>query len=228
MTEDNIVWWVASIIVGAGSVPLGLVIVLVWERIQKKLRPSNGSAVIHLRCAACATDLLPLIGGLARNGIPFRGSELWIFGCDGRYIVNKRGGRWRGGRWCRVFRKWTKKGLIIKYLLLEVDGDVKAELGKLKNDLGDNFEAFVLERKHTTQDVARKLETFHPTLFLGKDGNNAAWIEGLHRRNSIYAYNVDYISPSVIAESETQRERFESCDRDLKWIHEHSTRLVFA
>ena len=46
MTEDNAVWWIASIIVGAGSVPAGLLLVLAWERLKKMLRPSNGPHII--------------------------------------------------------------------------------------------------------------------------------------------------------------------------------------
>ena len=222
MTEDNLFWWVASILVGAGSVPAGLVLVLFLEYVKKMLRPSNGLEVIHFPSAPAATEFMPLISGLARNGIPFKGSELWIWGCDGRYIINNRGKRWR-----RVFRKWQRKGLVIRYLLPEdVDDVVRGEMGNL--NIGANFEVRQLKRCDETRNIARKLETYHPTLFFGADGNNAAWIEGLHRRNSIYAYNVDYVPPRVIESSPEERKRFKSCEEDLRFIYENSTRLVLS
>ena len=95
MTADNVVWWIASIVVGAGSVPAALAIILILGRIKKALRSSNGSRIIHFASAPAATELMPLISGLERSGIPFKGSELWILGCDGLYIANKNGKQWR-------------------------------------------------------------------------------------------------------------------------------------
>ena len=222
MTEDNAVWWIASIIVGAGSVPAGLLLVLAWERVKKMLRPSNGPHIIHFASAPAATELTPLISGLARSGVPFKGSELWILGRDGVYMTNK-----KGKQLCRQFRKWKNKGLVIRYLLLdETDEGVREELRNL--DIGTDIEVRQLVHSAETQDVARRLETFHPTLFFGADGNNAAWIEGLHRRGSIYAYNVDYVPPRVIQRSPVQRKRFESCERDLRLVYDNSIPLALA
>ena len=110
MTEDNAVWWIASIIVGGGSVPAGLLLVLAWERVKKMLRPSNGPHVIRFASAPAATELTPLISGLARSGVLFKGSELWILERDGLYMTNK-----KGKQLCRQFRKWKGKGLVIRY-----------------------------------------------------------------------------------------------------------------
>ena len=222
MTEESVVWLVASVLIGAGAVPVGLVIVLAWEGVRKKLRSSNGAHVIRIASAPAATEFMPLISGLAKCGVPFEGSELWIFGGDGRYIINSKSRRWRA-----QFRRWQKAGLVIRYFLLEeVDEEARSALSELK--LGANFEVRALVRCPKTQRIARKLETFHPTLFFGADGSNAAWIEGLHRRNSIYAYNVDYISPQVIRNSSKQRRRFQSCEEDLKFVYENSTPVVLA
>ena len=222
VTADNVVWWVASIVVGAGSVPAALAIILIMDRIKKALRPSNGSHIIHFVSTPAATELMPLISGLERSGIPFKGSELWILGGDGLYITNGNGKQWR-----RRLRKWKKKGLVIKYLLLEeVEDGVRAELRNL--NLGPNLEVRQLVHNAKTQEVARKLQTLHPTLFFGTDGSNAAWIEGLHRRNSIYAYNVDYVPPRVIHSSLEQRRRFESYEKDLKLVYDNSTAVALA
>ena len=222
VTADNVVWWIASILVGAGSVPAALAIILILDRIKKALRSSNGSRILHFASAPAATELMPLISGLERSGIPFRGSELWILGRDGLYITNRNGKQWR-----RRLRKWKKKGLVIKYLLLEeVEDGARDELRNL--NLGPNLEVRQLVHNAKTQEVARKLQTLHPTLFFGTDGNNAAWIEGLHRRNSMYAYNVDYVPPRVIHSSLEQRRRFESYEKDLRLIYDNSTPLALA
>ena len=222
VTADNVVWWVASIIVGAGSVPAGLAIILVLDRIKRALRPSNGSRMIHFASASVATDLMPLISGLERSGVPLKGSELWILGGDRLYITSK-----NGKQWLRQFRKWKNNGLVIRYLLLEEAEDgVRDELRNL--NLGPNLDVRQLVRNAETQEVARKLQTLHLTLFFGTDGNNLAWIEGLHRRNSIYAYNVDYVPPRVIHSSLEQRRRFESYEKDLRLIYENSTPLALA
>ena len=226
MTEDNIVWWAFSLIVGLGSVPVAFGIVLLCEHIKRNLRQSNGSSVIHIGCASAGSDFVPLIGGLGKGPNRFEDCQLWLFGCDGRYIINKKGRRWH-----RVFRKWTKGGLVIKYILLEIDDEVKSELGRLKRalgkDLGKNFDVLMLEHNDETREIARKLETFHPTLFLGRGDDRAAWIEGLHRKNSVFAYNVDYISPCVIQSSRAQRKRLELYERDLEFVCDNST-AVFA
>lgn len=221
MTGESILWW--AIIVGVGSVPAGLLIVLFFEHINRICRPSNGPRLVHIGCASAGSDFVPLINGLGKGRNGFEDSQLWIFGCDGRYFVNKKGRRWQ-----RVFRKWTKKGLVIKYILLEMDDEAKSELRKLKKTLGEKFDVLLLEHNEETQDITRKLETFHPTLFFGKEDSRAAWIEGLHRKNSIFAYNVDYVSPRLVRSSREQRERVDACEEDLRFVCDNSTTVVFT
>ena len=73
--------------------------------------------------------------------------------------------------------------------------------------------------------VARELYTYHPTLFLAA-GNNAAWIEGLHHRNSTRAYDVEYLSPRAIREWPEKGELFRACKSRLDLVLENSTSLV--
>ena len=159
---------------------------------------------------------MPLIRGLAKAGIPFRGSELWIFGSDGRYIVKSKRKRWR-----REFLKWTDKGLKIRYILLDVDEEVHEELRTLKEELKGNFDAVALN-KGAVPEIAIELETRHPTLFLGREGQNAAWIEGLHRRDSVYAYDVDYISPKAMQRQAKEKARFRSYKAKLESVLDNS------
>ena len=219
MTEQMTFW--ASIAIAVGSIPVGLALVLILEYIQKRCRPSNGANPIYIRRAKVSTDLVPLINGLAKKGIPFKGSELWIFGSDGRYIVNKNKGPWR-----KAFGNWARKGLKINYIVLEADEEVRKAFCTLKKTLEDSFDATVLDQG-AIPTVAREFATYHPTLFLAP-GNNAAWIEGLHHRNSLCAYDVEYISPRAMRQWPEKKELFQWCKERLDLVRDNSTSLVAA
>lgn len=218
MTEENVVWWVASLIVGAGAIPAGYLIVFAVDRIGKYRRPANGPAPLFIERVFAASDLTPLIGGLAKAGVPFDGSELRIFGSDGRYIV-------KGKKWRREMIGWVRQGLKIRYILLEADEEVSRTMIELKEEMGDHFDAVALT-DGAIPDVARELETCHPTLFLGGEGRNAAWIEGFHPRDSIHAYDVEYISPRAMQKSRSAKDTFEHYARKLEAVLENSRPLV--
>ena len=222
MTEETVVWWVASLIVGAGAIPAGYLIVFAMDRIGKYRRPANGPAPLFIERVFAASDLMPLIGGLAKAGVPFDGSELRIFGSDGRYIVKGRG---KGKKWRREMYGWARQGLKIRYILLDADEEVSRAMIELKEDMGDRFDAVAL-KEGAIPDVARELETCHPTLFLGGEGRDAAWIEGFHPRDSIHAYDVEYISPRAMQQSRSAKDTFEHYARKLEAVLENSRPLV--
>ena len=229
MTEGSIFWWVASIVVGAGAIPAGYLVVSVLDRIAKHRRPANGPARLSIERAFVASDLMPLIGGLAKAGIPFKGSELRVFGSDGRYVVNSKSQKWwrrdKSRKWRREIRAWAAAGLTIRYVLLEADEEVKTELRKLKQALGDQFDAVALD-DGAVPDIACELDTCHPTLFFGKGNQNAAWIEGFHPRDSVHAYDVEYISPHAMAQSRSARDTFERYAAKVQSVVDHSHPLV--
>lgn len=231
MAEGTVVWWIASLIVGVGAIPAGYVVVSFLDYIEKRRRPANGPARLSIERAFVASDLMPLIGGLAKAGVPFDGSELRIFGSDGRYVVNsKRMGWWRrdkSKKWRKKLDDWATAGLKIRYILLEADGEVRAELSQLKQEMGEQFDAVVLD-DGAVPDVARELETCHPTLFLGKDGQNAAWIEGFHPRDCVHAYDVEYISPLAMEKSRSAKGTFERYAGKLDAVLENSHSLIEA
>lgn len=220
MTEDNIVWWVASLIVGAGAIPAGYLVVFAIDRVQRYRRPADGPTRLSIEHAFAASDLMPLISGLAKSGIPLDGSELRIFGSDGRYVVNSKSKKWR-----REMNAWARQGLTIRYLLLDADEEVSRRMTELKEEMGGRFDALTLD-EGAIPDVARELETCHPTLFLGGDGRNAAWIEGFHPRNSIHAYDVEYISPRAMQHSRGAKDTFEHYASKLEAVRENSRSLV--
>ena len=194
--EGSTIFWIAvSATTGLGSVVIGLSVAILIQHIGKARRPTDGSTILEIQAANAASDLMPLISGLPKAGYPFDGSELWIFGNNGRYVVHPRKGR----TWRKKIAKWAADGLKVKYILLDADDDVRDALTRMVGDIGPNFEAGTLRDtdREAVESVVSELETRHPTLFFGTDGNRAAWIEGYHRRDSVYAHNVRYYSPTV-------------------------------
>ena len=247
-------WAAVSFILGVVALPLSLVIVMLRGHVIKLRRPSYGSAPVRIPQAAIASDLIPLISGL-KSHVQFKNSELWIFGSDGRYIVDAsnrswikrrwssiskkwpvedsssrfkwiRGPlsrvskKWAEEKWHRKFRLWIKSGLKITYILLEADADVRQSMRDLKKDIGAGFDAFIL-KEGTIESSIQELRTYHPTLFIGADGQNAAWIEGWHPPDSIYAYDVTYIPPKAMQRT-SEKELFEACKARLSLVKKNS------
>ena len=220
MTEEvHLGWWIASFSVGWVSLGVAYVIVVAMRHREKQRRPANGPNPIYIQRASIASDLTPLIRGLEKEGIPFRDSQLWIFGSDGRYVVKNKGKRWR-----KALADWNAKGLRIKYILLDADEEVRRELRALKDSMRGESDAVRLG-EGAVLDVAHELETCHPTLFIGPDGKNAAWIERLHPRDSAYAYDVKYVSPKAML-AERERTEFESYKRKLEIVLDSSVPIV--
>lgn len=221
MTEDNVVWWVASLTVGAGAIPAGYLIVYVIDRVEQRRLPANGPARIVM-ARVLTSDLAVLIGKLAKADIPFDGSELRIFSGDGRYMVSDRGKRWR-----KELIGWARRGLRIRYILLEADEEVRREMIELKTKMGDRFDVRTLN-DGAIPHLARELDTCHPTVFLGNDGRSAAWIEGFHPRSSAHAYDVEYISPHAMQQSRSAKHTFDHYAKKLDTVLENSRPLVAA
>lgn len=220
MTEEvHLGWWIASFSVGWLSLGVAYLIIVAMRHREKQRRPANGPSPVYIQRVSVASDLTPLIGGLEKEGIPFRDSQLWIFGSDGRYVVKNKGKRWR-----KALSDWSAKGLRVKYILLDADEEVRNELRTLRASMSGPFEAVCLA-EGAAPDVARELETCHPTLFIGPDGNKAAWIERLHPRDSAYAYDVKYVSPKAMM-AERECAEFESYKHKLELMMDSSVPVV--
>lgn len=210
------IWSVASFMVGCLSLCVGYVAVVVVRRLEKKQRPSNGPDPIYIQRVSVATDFTPLISGL-ENSVPFKDSQLWIFGSDGRYVVKKK-------KWRNDLSDWSAKGLHIKYILLDADQEVREEVRNLKDELVGKFDAVCLAEGVDRRNL-RELETCHPTLFIGPDNKCAAWIERLHPRDSVYAYDVKYVSPNAML-ADRERAEFERYKRKLEGVLDDSVPIV--
>ena len=216
MIDEAIFWWgLASFMTSWVAMGLAYAIIRATRHFERRRRPSNGPLPIYLPRVSVATDLTPLISGLEREGIPFRDSQLWIFGSDGRYVVKSQKKRWR-----KELADWSAKGLRAKYILLEAERDVREAIRELKTKMGASFEAVCLA-EGAVPEVARELETCHPTLFIGPGDNNAAWIERLHPTDSVYAYDVKCVSPKAMM-ARRERKEFESYRRKLELVLDNS------
>lgn len=215
--EEMVLWWIASFMVGWLSLGVGYVAIVVTRHLEKARRPSNGPSPIYIQRVSAATDFTPLIRGLVES-VPFEDSQLWIFGSDGRYVVKKKKKRWH-----RELSDWVGKGLHIKYILLDADQEVRDEIGRLRDTMEKmkgRFEAVCLT-EGAVPDLVHELETCHPTLLIGSNNKNAAWIERLHPRDSLYAYDVKYVSPNAMCTSH-ERLEFDTYKRKLETVLNHS------
>lgn len=211
-------YWIASFMVGWLALGVGYVAILIGRHLEKGRRPPNGSDPLYMQRVSVATDLTPLIRGLAAS-VPFKGSELWIFGCDGRYVVKNKRKRWR-----KELSAWAAQGLYIKYILLDADQEVCDEIAKLQDKMQGKLDAVRL-LEGSLPDLASELETCHPTLFIGPDNGNAAWIERLHPRDSTFAYDVKYVSPNAMLDRR-ERAEFEAYKRKLELVINHSVPIT--
>ena len=186
--------------------PIGVACVVVaaqwvWgqTRFARPRRDARSAEPIFIPAARIATDLVPLINDLARPG-----SRLRILGADGLYFMRENGEFLKDS-----IRAWVKKGMTVEYILLDPGDGVKQRIMPLIDELSDaggSLNVFALN--HDADEISgivKEMDTRHPTLFFGEDGGNAMWIEGLHRKNSTFAYNVRYISPRAMSEAQ-QRE----------------------
>lgn len=187
----------------------------VWRksRFARPHRDARSAEPIFIPAARIATDLVPLINDLVHPG-----SRLRILGADGLYFMRENGEFLKNS-----IRTWVKKGMIVEYILLEPGDGVKQKIMPLINELSDahgSLNVFALNHDaDKISSIVKEMDTRHPTLFFGADGENAMWIEGLHKKNSIYAYNVRYISP--VAMSEAQRREFDRHREQMDLVVEH-------
>lgn len=194
------------------------------EKREKKRRPADYSRSIRIPCASVSDDLMPLIDKLRdEQHIDFANSEMWVFGSDGRYVAKS-----KGRNCCDRLAHWASQGLTIKYVLIEADHEVRKGPRDLSLKAGGKLDVLILRASHERVDTAilDELETCHPTLFFGAGGRNAAWIEGLHRRDSQYALDVEFVSPNAMHGPEI--ERFDAYKAKVAHLMAHSEPLVPA
>jgi len=216
----QIPWVLEGVLVGSLAFWAGVLGVNVWDW-WKKTHPRVTKSR-RLACASASKDLMPIITRLGTKPlwgrkvapIPLCGSKLLVFSGDGSYMLTGNGTRWR-----EKIVEWATQGLDVKYILLQADDAVKAKFRRLVADVdaadsgaAGGIEVVVLcpeGRKALGDEVVSKLETVHPTLVIGGNGRNAAWIEGHHEPGSEFAYDISYLSPDELDNNKSARDRFE-------------------
>lgn len=210
---------IENAIVVAIAIPclaLMIVIVFQWgaEQYSKRTRDAYSPETIFISAAKVATDLVPLI-----NRLPLRSSEIWIFGTDGGYFAKP-----NGHKLVKAIRRWMKHGLTVRYILLQPSDGVESVLRSLiqeSNCHDGSFSVSVLgDDTPSLQEILPEMRLRHPTLFFGRDGRNAMWLEGTHKENAMYAYNVRYVSP--VAMKGVYQEEFERQKTKLQLLLDHS------
>lgn len=210
---------IENVIIAAIAIPclsLAIVVLFQWgaEQYSKRTRNAYSPETIFIAAAEVATDLVPIV-----DGLPLHGSEIWIFGTDGRYFAKP-----NGYKLAAAIRRWMKRGLKVRYILLQPGDGVEPVLQPLFDDSGryhGNFTVSVLGNDTSgLEDILPDLRFRHPTLFFGKDGRNAMWLEGTHKENAMYAYNVRYVSPAAM--NGVYKEEFERQKKTLELVLTHS------
>ena len=208
---------IAAVVIPFGA--LGVTILVIWfvEHRAKMSRDAFSAEVIFIPAAQAATDLIPLI-----NQLPLQNSELWIFGEDGRYFTTANGVKFR-----KAILTWVRKGLRVKYVLLCPGDGVKGAMQELVAESQGSkgaLDLWVLKKDEHNVNPAEFLQgihlsemrTRHPTLFFGPDDSNAMWLEGEHRQDSKFAYNVRYVSPTAMTSD--YKKEFEKQKKNITTI----------
>lgn len=200
---------------GLLALPTGFTLVWLYGKVERRfMRPLNSDKLLRIRVARIASDLIPLVQGLkVKDHLKLNSTEMWLLGSDGRYFLKGS----KGERWAKQLRAWCDDGLNIKYILLGIEDEVRERLRSL--DLPTDRMAFLVADEAKLGDdkgLLARFETEHPTLFISEGGSPiAAWIEGMHARDSDLAYDVVFISPNAMRSHHEQRSRCERYKREL-------------
>ena len=172
--------------------------------------------------ANASSDLAPLVLNLDNVS----GAVIQLFGGDGCYIVGSNGAHLK-----KAIKKWANLGMQVTYILTRATDEVQHQLRCLVDQVGeDKLRVLLLDPSaESNPEVASlidKYATFHPTLISLSGERKAMWIEGLHLPDSSIAYNVTFVSPEVMAETESYRQKFRIYDADVQDIEKHCSLLA--
>jgi hypothetical protein len=149
--------------------------------------------VEYLPTVACADDMFVRLGNLN-----FMQGNLTVVGGDGAYFALA-----NGPRLAELVKKIAGQGAAVKYLLIAPTIDTEFAIEKLGLFSAPGVEFFVLgdtALESGNQEIARRFQTTHPTLFENSDGKGL-WLERNHPRNSRHAYGVSYVPPGLLSGS---------------------------
>lgn len=120
-------------------------------------------------------------------------SSVSIVGTDVPGLFN----RWYP--WKKILERWSHFDKIpVRYLLIKPNARTIEKMMELLNKNGANFSVRTIPSNYTTEDddlksLIDESEEHHFAIF---QNPKQLWIEGSHKRNDIYAFNCEFVSPS--------------------------------
>ena len=168
------------------------------------------------RVKLAANDMCLMFDNLGRK-VAFDGAELWHYAGTSAHAVLIRKSAWIV-RWPGFFRKWADAGLRISVVFTDVRPDHVEPLLEARERAGGCFGMLAVDLAGCGGRAPWGEDT-HPTVFngAGKD-ENAMWVEGMHRKGSMFAHNVRYASPKALENDESLASRFLEYGSGLAWM----------
>ncbi|MCW2306220.1 hypothetical protein [Rhodobium gokarnense] len=181
----------------------------------KESRDKNSGSPIFIEAATIADDLVPLLTPHVSEG-----AEIMILGSDGHYARSTNAKKLLTG-----LRDWIEKGAQVRYLLLEPNDSVDDDgFRVLLEDYPNNFNISHINRAAcrdvpNVEFLLEKYKTRHPTLLINGD-RSAMWVEGYHQPQSVFAYNVKFVSPKALTDLD-ERKEFNTYKEDFERLVDH-------
>ena len=211
MTHPDMLWLVvASIVVGAGSVPLGIAVVALVDYIQRLRLNADAPDRLRIQYPVVAVELPRLVRKLTRrHGWTLQDCRLTLFSGNGRHFLADQ------ERWRRTIRQWCDAGMVVECAYTDGDSDVRSVLATFARDTAGRFKPTVVDRSKTPLPcgVAQRQ---HMAVLAHADGGRAVWHEGHHNTGSRRAENVEWLSPTMIGNRRRLRQWVSRCEDEIR------------
>lgn len=203
-----------TLLVAAGPALAGLGLFLLqrlWPRILPRLvviptiRRRWATLTRVFARAQIATILMPLVNEVFDRGQAKFG-EVLIVGSDGAYLIGKKKRKLHD-----AIRAWTRRGMTVRYLLVEPVDKALEELDELRQTLeaSDSLEILPLWALPNSADeglgaLVTVLKTLHPTLICFTNDNGeekrTMWIESEHLPRKMHSSGNRWVPPEAMGE----------------------------
>lgn len=161
--------------------------------------------------AQIATISVPLVNEVFNRGYAKSG-EVLIVGGDGAYLTSKKKRKLHS-----AIRAWTRRGMTVRYLLVQPDEDALRELDSLRQTLDSSDSLEILPLRALRNDVedtlnalVTVLKTLHPTLiqFTNKEEEEkrTMWIESEHLPGKMHSSGNRWVPPEAMGDRASPNE----------------------
>mmetsp|Transcript_29310 Transcript_29310/g.56957 ORF Transcript_29310/g.56957 Transcript_29310/m.56957 type:complete len:205 (+) Transcript_29310:246-860(+) len=191
--------FLASFLIGCVLFATCLHFINVESRIAKekvRLRwDVEAGEILKLKSAGITGDLAPLV-----RSLKIKGGTITVVGSDGSYMLSGKRKQLRA-----AMLEWLSRECDIEYILIQADRRTIESFRKFSDCANRKFKGkaeisiHYIDRSCACDGIEPLLETYethHPTLIKTENGTGM-WLEGFHPKNSMYAYNVEFVPPSA-------------------------------